>query len=282
MRLSTKQMKNIPMNRTVLMLIFLFCINGLVVHSQNDTVFNQVNEKGQKIGFWKKTINDTLVFEGYFENGYPLGEMKRYYYDGKNIRAKLVYSNQGKNAEALIYHYNGNLMSEGKYVNQQKQGHWKFYDYYGNIISEVDFVNDKKNGKEITYYPDSTIAEEGYWKMGIEDGKWKTYYTDGKTKRITTLKDGKMDGLMLLYYPNGVVNLSGMYKNNLKHGKWLWFDEKGLKIQEEDYENGQLINKVIYQEDKSPDKQIEEDSKLHIKNRGNSNSENGPGETPYQ
>jgi len=271
----------IKIKHIFLLITFMsFGISGLF--AQEDTVFNQVNDKGQKIGYWKKTINDTLVYKGYFENGYPVGEMIKYYFDGENIRAKLVYSNKGKDAEAIIFHFNGNIMSKGKYINKQRQGHWCFYDYQGNIISEVDYVNDIKNGKETIYYPDSTVAEEGNWNMGLEQGKWIAYFTDGKIKRKTTLENGKMNGLMLIYYPNAVVRVSGMYKQNLKHGKWLLYDEQGSTIQEEEYLNGKLINKVIYQEDKSPDKEIKEDTKSTLENRGNSNSENGPGETPFQ
>ena len=104
-------------NNFILILLFLFGTTSLF--AQNDTVFNQENDKGQKIGYWKKTINDTLVYKGYFENGYPVGEMIRYYFDGEHIRAKLVYSNNGKDAEAIIFHFNGNIMSKGKYMNDR-------------------------------------------------------------------------------------------------------------------------------------------------------------------
>ncbi|RLD64948.1 MAG: hypothetical protein DRI84_07855, partial [Bacteroidetes bacterium] len=98
----------------------------------------------------------------------------------------------------------------------------------------------------------------------------------------TVLDNGKMNGLMLIYYKKGSVRVSGMYQKNLKHGKWLLYDEQGSTIQEEEYQNGRLINKVVYQEDKSPDKEIKEDTKSTLENRENSNSENGPGETPFQ
>ena len=90
-------------------------------------LINQTDSKGRKQGHWIKRYPDqTILYEGYFKDDHPVGEFKRYYED-KTLKSVLQFSNNGKEAIAILYHPNGNIASKGKYVNQKKEGKWQFF-----------------------------------------------------------------------------------------------------------------------------------------------------------
>jgi antitoxin component YwqK of YwqJK toxin-antitoxin module len=114
---------------------------------QTETSINQTDSRGRKQGHWiKKYPDQTILYEGYFKDDHPVGEFKRYYED-KTLKSVLQFSSNGKEANAVWYHPNGNIASKGKYVNQKKEGRWQFYsamtkDY---LISEDIYTGDMRN-----------------------------------------------------------------------------------------------------------------------------------------
>ncbi len=95
------------------------------------------------------------------------------------MRIKLLnlyfnFSTNGKEANAILYHPNGNIASKGKYVNQKKEGKWQFFsemtkDY---LISEDIYSGDLRNGLSVKFYPDSTVAEKVRYVNDIKQGEW--------------------------------------------------------------------------------------------------------------
>ena len=57
----------------------LLISSSLRLSGQSDTI-NQADAKGQKQGYWEKRGSDnTLIYQGYFKDNKPVGEMRRYY-----------------------------------------------------------------------------------------------------------------------------------------------------------------------------------------------------------
>jgi len=65
---------------------------------------------------------------------------------------------------------------------------------------------------------------------------------------------------MIVYFPKGGVNISGSYKNGLKHGDWMYFNENAENVKKEEFKNGFLVSKTLYQyeDGKSEKQEVEE------------------------
>lgn len=58
------------------------------------------------------------------------------------------------------------------------------------------------------------------------------------------------DSAVVTYHDNGKTKEKGSYRNGEKHGKWKTYDEKGDKIKETRYKNGQMRWERIYKDGK--------------------------------
>ena len=114
------------MNLKITLCILLLGLSS-AVFCQTDKALNQTDPQGRKQGHWiKRAPNKTIIYDGYFKDDKPAGEFKRYY-ENDTLKSVLNFSNNGKEASAVLYHPNGYLASKGKYVNQMEEGKWKFY-----------------------------------------------------------------------------------------------------------------------------------------------------------
>lgn len=209
--------------------IIAFLIVSVAADCQPDNKINITDLKGMKQGRWeKKYPSGIIMYEGFFTNDHPVGEFKRYYED-KTLKSLLIYSSNGKEAVAEIYHPNGFIASRGTYINQLKEGKWKFYSgiFNGYLLSEELYSANKRNGISLTYYPDSTVAEKVIYLNNVKHGEWIKYYPDGKVSMKSTYINGKVNGAFEAWYENGAIQFSGQYKNDLRHGKWLVFNNRG-------------------------------------------------------
>jgi len=95
------------------------------------------------------------------------------------------------------------------------------------IISEGEYIQHYKNG---------VTKMRGMMKNGKRDGLWKSFYDNGSPWSETTFKDGKKDGPTITWYPNEQKRYVGFYSNDAEAGKWTFWDEKGKKVQDMDYD----------------------------------------------
>jgi antitoxin component YwqK of YwqJK toxin-antitoxin module len=220
--------------------IIAFLILSVTANSQTDSKINITDTRGMKQGRWeKKYPNGNTMYEGFFSDDHPVGELKRFYED-KTLKSVLNYSKDGKEAVAELYHPNGYIASRGKYVNQLKEGKWKFYSQIvsGYLLSEEQYIKNIRNGVSLTFYPDSTVAEKVNYINNVKHGEWIKYYPDGKVCLKATYVNGKVNGKFESWYENGAIQFSGEYKNDLKNGKWLIFNNKGSLKYALEYING--------------------------------------------
>lgn len=96
--------------------------------------------------------------------------------------------------------------------------------------------------------------------QNIEADNGKTYYDKAKTKpkEVFSFKEvTRFDpnnpsakptvsrikhGPYFYYFENGKLKVSGQYKDEQKHGEWKTYDEHGILIKTEKYENDKLVN----------------------------------------
>ncbi len=222
------------------LLIASFLVISASTICQTGTKINLTDQNGLKQGPWiKKYPNNNILYEGFFADDHPVGEFKRYYED-KIIKSILIYSSDGREATASIFHSNGYIASKGKYLNQQKVGKWQFFSeiFNGYLIVEEEYSNNIKNGTSITYFTDSTIAEKVNYVNNIKQGEWVKYYPDGKVCLKSNYLNGKVNGKFEAWHENGAIQFSGQYKNDLRNGPWLVCDKIGTVKYRLEYLNG--------------------------------------------
>ena len=94
------------MNIRLLITAYLLAFS-VAASSQTDTQLNKTDLQGRKQGHWiKKYPDETIMYEGNFKDDHPVGEFKRYF-ENQTLKSVLIYSEDGRNAKATIYHQNG-------------------------------------------------------------------------------------------------------------------------------------------------------------------------------
>ena len=258
------------MNIKIIITVSLIAFSSVAL-CQTESAINQVDTNGRKQGHWiKKYPDETILYEGYFKDDHPIGEFKRYYED-KTLKSVLQYSTSGKEANAILYHPNGNTASKGKYVNQKKEGKWQFFsattkDY---LISEDIYSGDLRNGSSVKYYPDSTIAERVRFVNDIRQGEWTRYYPNGSILLKSIYLNDRIDGKFETWSDDGRLEYSGQYKNDGRDGLWLIYNTDGT-----------VKYKIEYIDGITKDRQMDIDESIFLDSLGkNSDKTEDPGKT---
>jgi antitoxin component YwqK of YwqJK toxin-antitoxin module len=220
--------------------IVVFLAVTSIATGQVSTDINKTDQQGRKQGQWiKKYPNGNIQYEGIFMDDHPVGEFKRYYED-KTIKSILIYSSDGKEADARIYHPNGFIASSGKYINQMKEGKWKFFSpsVNGYLISEEEYSKNIRDGLSLKFFPDSTIAEKVRFVNDVKEGEWLQYHQNGKLFLRSNYKAGMLNGKFEVWYQDGKPEFSGAYKNNLREGTWHIYNDDGTLRYDLNYVSG--------------------------------------------
>jgi antitoxin component YwqK of YwqJK toxin-antitoxin module len=224
---------------------------------QTGPEINKTDKQGMKQGHWMKKYPDGIIqYEGEFKDDHPVGEFKRYYEDSK-LKSVLVYSSDGNEAGAAIYHRNGFISSKGKYINQLKEGKWKFYsaNVEGYLISEEEYRGNLRNGPSLKYYPDGTVAERLNYLNDKREGEWLQYRMNGNMFLRSFYSGDMLNGKFEVWFENGLIEFSGFYENDSREGTWLLYNQ-----------DGNLIYKMDYIDGVTNDRQLEIDFSKYIDN----------------
>jgi antitoxin component YwqK of YwqJK toxin-antitoxin module len=224
----------------------LLAISAMAV-SQNSPDINKTDPQGKKQGRWiKKYPNNTVMYDGFFKDDHPVGEFKRYD-DDNSLKSILIYSEDGKTAEATLFHYNGYISSKGRYVNQKKEGKWQFFSQFvnGYLVSEETYTGNLRNGISLKFYPDSTIAEKVNYVNDIRQGEWIQNYPNGAKCLKSNYLNGQINGKFEFWFDNGKLEFSGYYKNDARDGQWLIYNYDGTIKYKIEYHNGYTIDRQL-------------------------------------
>jgi antitoxin component YwqK of YwqJK toxin-antitoxin module len=234
------------MNLRILYSAFLI-IFSLSASAQSDQKLNQTDAQGRKQGHWiKKFTGESVVYDGYFKDDHPVGEFKRYF-ENQSIKSILTYSDDGKTAQAVIYHPNGNISARGTYIDQLKEGKWQFFSEFVKeyLISEEYYKKNLRNGISVKFYPDSSIAEKVNYIDDVKQGEWIEYYPSGTLSLKSNFRNGKVNGKFEVWYENGAIEYSGKYINDLKEGLWTIYNKDGSIKYSLEYQLGFTKNKQM-------------------------------------
>jgi len=219
---------NHNMNLRILSILLLFPLTHLAL-SQTLPGLNNTDQMGRKQGPWTKRYpNESIMYEGVFKDDHPVGEFRRYYEDNTQ-KSLLVFSPDGKKADATNYHPNGNIASKGTYINQKKEGIWNFFSesqqYYR--LSEENYSGNLRNGITQKFYRDSTTAEKITYLNDVKHGEWLQYHPNGVLSLRSAYNNGKINGKFEVWYENGKIQFSGQYLNDVRDGLWLIYNPDG-------------------------------------------------------
>lgn len=227
------------MNIRLLITAYLLAFS-VAAASQTDMQLNKTDLQGRKQGHWiKKYPDESIMYDGNFKDDHPVGEFKRFF-ENQTLKSVLIYSEDGRNAIATIYHQNGFISSKGTYNDQMKEGKWQFFSEITNgyLISEEHYSKNIKNGLSLKFYPDSTIAEKLTYLNNTKQGEWIQYYPTGKVCLKSNYLNGKINGKFEFWYDNGAIEFSGEYKNDSRDGHWVIFNKDGSIKYKLDYISG--------------------------------------------
>ena len=215
---------NLKIFVTAALLVLTVCASG-----QTETSLNVTDRQGKKQGHWiKKYPNENIMYDGFFKDDHPVGELKRYYED-ETLKSVLSYSDNGRKAVAVMYHPNGNISANGTYIDQKKEGKWQFYSSFKNgcLVSEENYSDNLKNGLAVKFYADSTVAEKTNYINDIKQGEWTQYYPSGTLSLKSNYLNGKVNGKFEVWFENGQIEFSGQYVNDSRDGLWNIYSNDG-------------------------------------------------------
>lgn len=211
-------------------ILFFISIFGFIVvcMGQTDTLFNQVDGRGLRQGYWKRTMT---------ENG------KTYLYAIENFK------DGRKNGLCIYFFSNGRKQAEINYKNDTLNGLSKIYRTYGGLQYEENFENGKTHGFKKYFDSDGDLKEEQEYTEGVETGIYRLY-----SKKNNVVVES--------YDINGVENgVRKVYSDNDKHELISETDFKnGSRVETRYYKKGKLVktHKYDYNEELRKDEELRE------------------------
>jgi antitoxin component YwqK of YwqJK toxin-antitoxin module len=233
------------MNRRIsfFIILLILCKGGLIL-AQSDTLFNQVDAKGLKQGYWKKYYsNGNLMYKGFFRDGKPAGELRRYYESG-TLKVVMVFTGTNDICRSVLCYENGKPAARGNYIGTVKDSTWEYLSYYDQSVkSRETYRSGKKDGFAFHYFPDGTLSERTEWKDDLKNGSWERYYINKSLMIKGTYRDDKLNGPFYVYGENGLLSVQGSFLDNLRNDRWIFYKEDGSVDIELKYINGEPTDK---------------------------------------
>ena len=204
----------------------------------------------------KKYPNGNLVYEGYFVNGTPVGQLKRYHENGKLKSLQIFGTKDSVSVE--YYKGDGKLFAKGLFLGAKRAGTWKYYADKGYVFMVENYENGLREGEALIYSENNTVLERRNYKNDLLHGPRIQYYPYGNVLAKYSYENGKLEGPYKSYYETGDLDQDGKYVNDKKEGVWKTYKDDGLYVKVE-YKDGVAINQKEL--DKKLQDQMDENEK---------------------
>ena len=186
---------------------------------------NITDAQGLRQGQWRKLYpNGQPMYEGTFKDDKPVGEMKRYYEDGK-IRSIQQFIEGTDNFIIRNFDQNsGKLVSKGAFRGQLRDGEWQCFSGDVMIMSE-QWQDGKLSGVTRIFNLNGTLIEEVNWLNDMMVGVRKRFFDDGKLFIAQEYNSvAALTGEVRMYFDNGVLAAKGTYREGKKDGNFEFFN----------------------------------------------------------
>lgn len=222
--------------------------------------FQQMNSPNNKIYFFsfKKKIIDYsyLLILIFLFSGWAFGQeinpngKNTFYYENGRIASEGYFKDGLPHGIWKSYYQDGTLKSVGHKKLGLSDSLWVFFDEEGRKRKVFDYVNDKKNGCARFIDTLGNIEKEMFYIDDIPQGEIVTYFDDGSIRSFVEIIDGKEEGLKLEYDENGVVITEEIYDNGYLKDRQEFnrLDEEGKKtgVWRTYFKNGDIASEIVY------------------------------------
>lgn len=222
--------------------IFYYDIKGLLQFyslRKNDTIHRYFITDGFKI---QHNQLGKVIGKGLIKN-HELGDKWTGYYD--NGRVEFIQNLTNNIGWVTTYYPNGNVKDSSYQDDKHKLFNVKTWYQSG----KPEYVNELKlgylNGVSKLFYENGNLKDSGTLVNGLAEGKVITRYENGKIKGILNRKRGLLDGYQKAFYKNGKVQMEGDMKKDIADGEIKYFDENGLLIKHDLYDNGIFVKSLL-------------------------------------
>lgn len=176
-------------------------------------------ENGKQVGEWKFFHRSGKLEQSgrYGKNGKPEGNWKWYYEDGSLLRSE-NFRNGQRDGDYSEYDERGSVISEGEYLNGLEEGNW--FERIGDSYSRGNYRDGMRTGEWITFFipsgnnaRDSVITFRGSFTEDLPDGKQITYWENGKIREEGSFVMGKREGDWMINNSDGTPFMIITYRN---------------------------------------------------------------------
>jgi antitoxin component YwqK of YwqJK toxin-antitoxin module len=227
------------------------------------TIFSNNKPNGQSIDFHPSGI---ISVKRNFLDGKIEGLYEEFDEEGKLI-AEINYKNGVLEGIETFYYPDGKIKSSRNYSEGLLNGAYEL-NYEDGKPERIGFY--KKgvpDGELLEYHANGKLRSKAVFKKGAPTQPIEKYYEDGTLRQRTKLTSTNTVIHEINYHPNGALYFEAnyalgkiqgevkyfrmdksleeirRYDKGLLHGKREYFDEKGVLINSEIYEEGDLTNK---------------------------------------
>jgi len=213
------------------------CLFTIIVSAQD---INQLDNKGERHGIWKKNYENTEVsrYEGEFLHGKEIGLFK--FYKNVNGRAVLAatkqFNRENKISQVKFFASTGKVISEGQMNGRAYIGKWIYYHNKSNEILSIDLYNNEGllNGERLVYYENAVLAQKELYANGKLQGKSIWYNEAGVVTNEYNYDNGELHGEAKTFDTHGSLIVEGQYQRDRKHGIWKYYKNDSL-VKEKDF-----------------------------------------------
>jgi antitoxin component YwqK of YwqJK toxin-antitoxin module len=218
--------------------VFFEGLAGAASAQAMDTVYNRVDERGLKQGYWqKKYPTGQVAYRTLFVDDKPRGLLVRYYENGKR-QALIDYFDDGKTSFAQFFSSSEALIAEGRYLNEKKkQGQWRYYKD-GKLTMDENYENGLLEGASSSYYQSGKIFERKRFKNGLQEGIHEHLDEQGRLVFEAMFARNLRNGGVRYYYTNNRIRIEGQYTDNVRTGEWTFYSPSGAVERKTTYVQG--------------------------------------------
>lgn len=192
---------------------------------------NDVKIKVREIGYYQ---NQQESYKGKFVNGIRSGKWEYWYENGKNFAKTDITSSIATQKWEIL------KPDQSPYLDNSYQLSVTETYPNGSPYHAVYKKSNENSILEIFFYPTYKIQMQGISINQKREGNWNYWYENGNKWSEGYFKNDINDSIRNVWYENGNKRYEGFYKNGKEIGIWKFYDEKGVFVQEINYDKGKI------------------------------------------
>jgi len=172
--------------------------------------------------------NRAKHFEGNWQDGVRQGDWS-WWYDNGRLQTVGTFLGGLEDGSWTEWYSTGDVKLRGRYEQGRRVGDWEEFDEEKSLAARRTYV-------------EGDLTAEVHFFRGTEVQRRVEEFPDGKPQSLWTVvvRDGAelLHGFHKTWYSNGVLAESGVYINGQRDGVWRTWDQAGLLLSEDTWQNG--------------------------------------------